>query len=78
MTKLELQKLIKSNIKTRDGVPKGAFCRADLEAQGMSQTQASALLKDLRLSGSIVFIGKFKTKKYTGDMNWTPFYEVVK
>lgn len=61
-----------------EGVPKGAFCRADLEAQGMTQTQGSAIIKSLLTSKKIEFAGKFKTKKVTGDWNQTPFYKVKK
>ena len=78
MNQLETLKGLIPKVETRDGVPKEAFCRADLEAQGMGQSQASALIKALRIAGKIEYLGKFKTKKHTGDWNWTPFYGVVK
>ena len=78
MKNLETLKSLIPKVETREGVPKGAFCRADLENQGMAQSQASGLIKDLRIAGKIKYLGKYKTRKYTGDWNQTPFYEVSK
>ena len=61
----------------REGLPKGAFCRKDLEKQGITRNQACTLLANACESGAVFCIGKFPVAKASGDMGMVPFYKEV-
>ena len=62
-----------------DSIPKGYFCRVDLEEEdNLTTVQASTLLRESVKEGTIECVGKFRVRKVSGDWGMVPFYKVVK